>query len=1234
MINKLICAAGGILLLASAVQTTRAADTVWCDDAIPAGAWTTASGGDSWDWISSNPSPYSGTLAHQSAIASGIHLHAFSGATATLAINTGDTLYTYVYLDPANPPQEVMLEWYDGSSWAHAAYWGANLIPWGVNGTASQYPAGALPATGQWVRLEVPASAVGLEGATVSGMQFILYDGRATFDDSGKGSASADTTPPTVAFAAPASGATVSGSTVAISANASDNVGVASVQFTLDGANLGSAFTSAPYSLTWDSTTVADGAHTLGATATDAAGNTALTAITVNVSNSSGGTTNLAAAALPGWVGPALFNWKPKLGGVCWMDSRAVMKEAAPYVKQSSRPVLVDIKTDATGFGYRFDENSWASDSSIRSWFNWDGTDAGTPTSPEDALQYFGATSNAQFILNIPIPLNLTNQPSANWGYDGWGYTWQTPAFYAAWVQYLTGTADAPSVWQGLATNLDFFSQPANFNWADLRAARGHVAPYSVVAFIIGSEPYNIEGTPTGALYGPQAEKFRVAIRARGYTGPLGLHVHDGGYVDNPQGMWFWPMMTNVTASDFSYFDLEHYYQFSSVSEDFKRTFPVSVNPNAANWMPQSQWKSDYTKFLWIVPDTRAAVRDDNTVPGLGDPSRWNLGWSEHGIQITSQFMYNDMFSAMQWANWLAESMRQNIAWDSSWTLVAEGFSHAQLQVRNGYVTRTPMFFVYQMAQDFYGYDYLTNSFTSPMGSTVDNQGNAVQYPWTTVRVFRDPATGNLHLWVVNQSTNSTATITGFENWNVIGWKQLTAPSYTNSNPLGVPGPEPIQPIAAALPALGQSLVIPPISVNHIILSGGGASTNVTNTIPPTVSLTAPLNNAVVSGSSVPVSASASDNVGVASVQFKLDGVNLGSAFTAAPYGGNWDSTTVADGAHTLTAVATDSSGNQSTATPITILVSNTVSSLSLPTVSLSAGPATAVIGTTNYAVVTIARTGDTTQPLTVNYTLGGTAVKWDDYYLYGTGDMPVSVTIPAGAILTNLVVVARGNETGANPETATFTLATNAAYGVGSPASATITIISNTAATTPLPAVTVTATAPNASRVGPTNGVITVTRTGDTSAALTVNYSLGGTAANGADYVALGTALTIPAGAASAAITVAPLPSASYVGPETAVLTLSANSAYTTGATGNATVTIAGNNVPCTIGSAPGHNVKITWNSIVGKAYRVAYKTSLAGTTWMNLSGLITATGTTTSYTDTTASKSTTRYYLVYVTD
>ncbi len=103
--------------------------------------------------------------------------------------------------------------------------------------------------------------------------------------------ASGDTTAPTVALTAPAAGATVSGSTN-VTATAADNVAVVGVQFKLDGANLGTEDTSSPYSVTWDTTTATNAAHSLTAVARDAAGNsTTSTARSVTVSNASGDTT-------------------------------------------------------------------------------------------------------------------------------------------------------------------------------------------------------------------------------------------------------------------------------------------------------------------------------------------------------------------------------------------------------------------------------------------------------------------------------------------------------------------------------------------------------------------------------------------------------------------------------------------------------------------------------------------------------------------------------------------------------------------------------------------------------------------------------------------------------------------------------------------------------------------------------------------------------------------------------
>ncbi|MBM3271900.1 fibronectin type III domain-containing protein [Candidatus Kaiserbacteria bacterium] len=82
---------------------------------------------------------------------------------------------------------------------------------------------------------------------------------------------SPDTAPPTVSITSPSNGATVS-STISVTANASDAVGVVGVQFKLDGTNLDAEDTASPYSVSWNTTTATNGSHTLTAVARDAVG--------------------------------------------------------------------------------------------------------------------------------------------------------------------------------------------------------------------------------------------------------------------------------------------------------------------------------------------------------------------------------------------------------------------------------------------------------------------------------------------------------------------------------------------------------------------------------------------------------------------------------------------------------------------------------------------------------------------------------------------------------------------------------------------------------------------------------------------------------------------------------------------------------------------------------------------------------------------------------------------------
>ncbi|HKY31067.1 MAG TPA: Ig-like domain-containing protein [Candidatus Polarisedimenticolia bacterium] len=121
---------------------------------------------------------------------------------------------------------------------------------------------------------------------------------------------------------------------------------------------------------------------------------------------------------------------------------------------------------------------------------------------------------------------------------------------------------------------------------------------------------------------------------------------------------------------------------------------------------------------------------------------------------------------------------------------------------------------------------------------------------------------------------------------------------------------------------------------NTTVSAGVVVTVSNADTTQPTVSITAPSGGATVGGT-VTVTASASDNVGVTGVQFKLDGANLGAEDTASPWSISWNTTGASDGAHTLTAVARDAAGNTRTSSSVSVTVNN--ADTTLPTVSLTA---------------------------------------------------------------------------------------------------------------------------------------------------------------------------------------------------------------------------------------------------------------------------------------------------------
>ena len=111
-------------------------------------------------------------------------------------------------------------------------------------------------------------------------------------------------------------------------------------------------------------------------------------------------------------------------------------------------------------------------------------------------------------------------------------------------------------------------------------------------------------------------------------------------------------------------------------------------------------------------------------------------------------------------------------------------------------------------------------------------------------------------------------------------------------------------------------------TISPIVTGSGIGSVTLSDTTPPTIALTAPAASSTVT-STVAVSGIATDNVGVAGVQFRLDGVNLGAEVATPPYTVTWNTTTAPDGIHVLTAVARDAAGNRATSAGVTVTVAN-----------------------------------------------------------------------------------------------------------------------------------------------------------------------------------------------------------------------------------------------------------------------------------------------------------------------
>jgi RHS repeat-associated protein len=143
--------------------------------------------GEAWIW-DSTLAVQPGAPSHRSTPAPGQHDHDVEFSKG-IPVPYGATLSQWVFIEAgAKPPSELALQFYDGSSWAHRAYWGYNAsVVWGSSCPAN-CGLGAMPTSwppvpvpgpvpGRWVLLTVDLGAVDMANRLLTGIAFTLFDG-------------------------------------------------------------------------------------------------------------------------------------------------------------------------------------------------------------------------------------------------------------------------------------------------------------------------------------------------------------------------------------------------------------------------------------------------------------------------------------------------------------------------------------------------------------------------------------------------------------------------------------------------------------------------------------------------------------------------------------------------------------------------------------------------------------------------------------------------------------------------------------------------------------------------------------------------------------------------------------------------------------------------------------------------------------------------------------------------
>ncbi len=725
-----------------------------------------------------------------------------------------------------------------------------------------------------------------------------------------------DTVPPTVSLTAPAAGASVS-AVVALTASASDGVGVAGVQFLLDGANLGAEVTGPgpTYTYSWNTATAANGAHTVSARARDAANNTA-TATTVNITVANDTTTP-----------PTVLLTSPGAGATL-TGSVSIVASASDSVGVAGVQFLLDganLGAEVTGPGPTYT-------------YSWNTATAanGAHTVSARARDAANNTATATTV-NITVA-NDTTPPTVLLTSPGAGATLTGSVSIVASASDSVGVAGVQFLLDGanLGPEVTGPGPTYTYSWNTATAANGAhtVSARARDAANNTATATTVNITVANSTADTTPPAVSLTAPAAGAT-LVGTVTVSATATDNVAmaGVQFLLDGASLGA------------EVTGPGPTYTYSWNTATAGNGAHTV--SARARDAASNTATAPNVSVAVSntspngliaaysfDAGSGPTAADSSGNGIGGTLSGATWTTAGKYGNALSFNGTTSYVDLGNPAALQLTGSMTIEAWVKAAANPADDGQIVAKS----------DETGWQFKTSPDTGPhtFGMSISGSaGSMTQRYSTTAR--------SLNTWyhvagVYNATAGTLSTYVNgvLDNGTLLG--AIPAAQFNQAVNVNIgrrTGGFYFNGVIDEVRIYNSALTPAQIQADMNTPIG----TTPPDTVPPTVSLTAPAAGASVSAV-VTLTASASDGVGVAGVQFLLDGANLGPEVTGPgpTYTYSWNTATAANGAHTVSARARDAANNTATATTVNITVANSTADTTPPAVSLTAPAAGATL--------------------------------------------------------------------------------------------------------------------------------------------------------------------------------------------------------------------------------------------------------------------------------------------------